>query len=75
MTFQVQRIGNSYGVLFTEEQMRLAGLQEGGQVDVQPAISLEQSKPSANLVSFDEGMRVFQRTEPKWAAAYEELAK
>lgn len=73
MTFQVQRIGDSYGVLFTEEQMRLAGLHEGTQVDVQP--HLESTDASASYVSSAEGMRAFKRTEPQWAETYDELAK
>ncbi len=73
MTFQIQRIGDSYGVLFTEEQMRLAGLSEGTEVDVQPHPKSTGTAP--DYVPFDEGMRAYKRTEPQWSASYDELAK
>ncbi len=69
MTFQVQRIGDSYGVLFTEEQMHQAGLHEGTEIE------LKLSGSAPRYISLDTGMRAYKQTEPQWAAAYEELAK
>jgi antitoxin component of MazEF toxin-antitoxin module len=74
MVMRVQRIGDGYGVLLSEEAMETLRLREGAAVEIRPAAG-EAARPEHRFATVEEGMTAFYATEPDHRNSYRELAK
>lgn len=75
MTLQVQRFGEAYGVLLTEEQMQSLGLSEGATVELRTSEAAEVARPVIQYITPEQAMRAYKATEAEYAGVYRALAK
>jgi hypothetical protein len=80
MTVRLERVGDRYGIFLTGEELAELCLQENDPLELRvvKSATLEVERSSKNALEYatdDEAMAAYKRTEPRYAPAYEELAK
>ena len=71
MVMRVERIGERYGVLLTDEAMETLRLTEGAAVEIRPV----EEQREIVYASVEAATESYLRTEPLHAQTYRELAK
>ncbi len=80
MTVRIERIGDQFAILLTQQQVDALCLPEDAEWTVEATDGRLQLIPRQPVrpiehVSVEESMAVYKRTEPKYADVYRELAK
>ncbi len=82
MVMRIQRIGDEYGVVFSQEVLDALHLSDGAEVELRatgPEIDAAKSEAdqpaSIRYVSTEEALEAYRKTLPQHREAYIELAK
>jgi antitoxin component of MazEF toxin-antitoxin module len=76
MVARVQRISEGYAIVLTQDALEELNLAEGSAVEIRAVDAADSgAQPKIIYLTMDEGLSLFQETEPEHRRTYEQLAK